>query len=171
VPRRGLRDHAVLATVATHRLDAHLEAPVLSVCAARGRAAADDVGDVCCSGCSRSRPRSRRASASASSEPQQPAQVAPVGLLELRDGVLGGTGDGSVAGGPRSAASSAGDELVGVGKRQAGSLRQRAQHDVLERRRHGGVELRRRHGSSETCLSAIVTGDSPSNGTRPVSSS
>ena len=53
-------------------------------------------------------------------------------------------------------------------KRRAGSF-QRAHDDGLERGRDRRVEADGGTGASLTCLSAIVTALSPSNGTRPVS--
>ena len=64
-----------------------------------------------------------------------------------------------------------GDELVGVGVARGRILGERAQDDRVERRRHAGLSSLGGRGSAETCLNAIATAVSPSNGTAPVSSS
>ena len=100
-------------------------------------------------GCAGSRRPTRR--------PAAPRTVASVGGAGVRE-------QARARGGER------GDERVGVGVAARRVLLQRAQHDLLEL----GRDRRRCRrsaapGASPTCLSAIVTALSPSNGTRPVS--
>ena len=121
-------------------------------------------------------------SASSSEQPPQPAQVAAVGRPRARPprpAARVGAGvrrDPRVLAGRRRDAArllERGDELVGVVEAAAPGPSRSARITTAssaggDRRvaaATGGT------GSSETCLSAIVTGDSASNGTRPVSSS
>ena len=71
---------------------------------------------------------------------------------------------------PRRARSRSADHLLGRLVAVAGVLRERAQHDLLERRRRSpGAYTLGGTGSSLRCFIAIATAESPSNGTRPVS--
>ncbi len=85
--------------------------------------------------------------------------------------MLGGTwAERAVAGRPRTASSAAMNSSAS-GEAPAGSLRSARSTTASSSGETAGLSSRGGTGSSETCLSAIVTGDSASNGTRPVSSS
>ena len=64
-----------------------------------------------------------------------------------------------------------GDQLVRVGVAGGRVLGERAQDHRVERGGSAGFSSLGGRGSAETCLKAIATAVSPSNGTTPVSSS
>ena len=84
---------------------------------------------------------------------------------------IGGASSTTTALGDIRAACERRDELVGVWNRRAGSFSSARRTTASSAGGTVGLSSRGGTGASDTCLSATDTGDSASNGTRPVSSS